>query len=183
MLYDFAELTEQDLARLWVRIPAGAPDACWLWQGRVQVDGYGQLACRRRWMRVHRIVCFLTYGIPPKLSPYAIHSCDQPLCCNPRHLRWGSHKDNGADMVIRNRCDRRPAAVRRWSPTFKALLFDRYRQKKSLTLLAREFGVDRASIRRALVRAGLRGSPKGESVVRASYKATHGRERRDGCEE
>lgn len=156
MLFDFADLTEQDLARLWARIPAGAPASCWLWQGPTQVDGYGRLTCRGSWPRVHRIVCFLFHGPPPKLAPNAIHSCDRPLCCNPKHLRWGSQKDNYADMVARNRYDKRAAAAPRWSATFKALLVARYKRNKCITSLAREFGYNRKSIRRALIRVGLR---------------------------
>lgn len=32
-----------------------------------------------------------------------LHACDRPLCFNPRCLRWGTQKENIADMYARNR--------------------------------------------------------------------------------
>ena len=32
-----------------------------------------------------------------------MHSCDNPICCNPKHLSKGTHKDNSDDKVRKNR--------------------------------------------------------------------------------
>ena len=32
-----------------------------------------------------------------------MHSCDNPPCCNPAHLRAGTHAENEADKWARNR--------------------------------------------------------------------------------
>jgi hypothetical protein len=37
---------------------------------------------------------------------FVLHSCDNPPCCNPRHLRVGTWADNTADMVERDRVSR-----------------------------------------------------------------------------
>lgn len=36
---------------------------------------------------------------------FALHSCDNRKCCNPRHLRWGDAKENACDAV--ERCEGR----------------------------------------------------------------------------
>lgn len=42
-------------------------------------------------------------GQPRPLAPAnrALHSCDRPICCNPRHLRWGTQQENVDDAVAR----------------------------------------------------------------------------------
>ena len=71
----------------------------------------------RRWLpprREYEIVFafFLTTGVEPgDLS--VCHSCDNPGCCNPRHLWLGTPADNYNDMVAK---DRASASYRR-APT------------------------------------------------------------------
>lgn len=43
---------------------------------------------------VHRLVCLLRHGNPPKEDSVASHLCDTPACCNPWHLVWKSNQAN-----------------------------------------------------------------------------------------
>jgi hypothetical protein len=45
----------------------------------------------------HRISLFLATGIFPQ--QLTLHSCDNPPCVNPNHLREGSYQDNAQDRV------------------------------------------------------------------------------------
>jgi hypothetical protein len=36
-------------------------------------------------------------------APVIMHTCDNPHCCNPRHLRAGSYADNIQDMYAKGR--------------------------------------------------------------------------------
>jgi hypothetical protein len=89
--------------RLWRRIDKSAgPDACWPWTGSADAQGYGMIAVRSGvTRRTHRVVFFITYGHWPQ--PECLHSCDNPPCCNPAHLREGTKLENAADCVGRSR--------------------------------------------------------------------------------
>ena len=42
-------------------------------------------------------------GVPPEKGRVMLHSCDEPLCINPDHLRWGTARENAMDCVNRGR--------------------------------------------------------------------------------
>lgn len=42
---------------------------------------------------------------PPAPANHGLHSCDNKLCLNPDHLRWGTHRENMQDIIdSRNYC-------------------------------------------------------------------------------
>jgi hypothetical protein len=52
--------------------------------------------------KAHRIAWMLpNYGILAGME--ICHSCDTPLCCNPKHLFIGTTQDNKDDMVRKGR--------------------------------------------------------------------------------
>lgn len=99
--------------RFWskVRRTKGATSTrCWAWQGGRDKDGYGKFAITlpaengrnpQAHVRAHRVAFALTKGDPKRLS--VLHSCDNPCCCNPAHLRTGTQAMNRLDCVKRNR--------------------------------------------------------------------------------
>jgi hypothetical protein len=75
---------------------------CWTWIGSRNRDGYGQFKLNGKLMRPHRVAYELAFGpIPP--GAQILHSCDNPSCCNPNHLRTGTHQDNMDDKAERGR--------------------------------------------------------------------------------
>ena len=82
-------------------------DDCWNWLGSIDTRGYGHLNVHGKTTRAHRYVYTLVYGeIPPGGGHHGTvvrHSCDNRICCNPRHLLTGSHADNMNDMKERQR--------------------------------------------------------------------------------
>lgn len=75
---------------------------CLEWQKTRVYRGYGQVWVRGKMVLVHREMASLIYG-PPKPKDFALHSCDNPPCINPQHLRWGTNSDNMKDMYARGR--------------------------------------------------------------------------------
>lgn len=75
------------------------PAGCWEWQGAVNSKGYGQVWCgsSKKVLYCHRIMSNAPAGST------VLHSCDNPLCCNPEHLSIGTAKGNSEDMVSKGR--------------------------------------------------------------------------------
>lgn len=90
--------------RFWARVDrSGGPDACWPWTGKSTMRyGYGLLTWKQRLVNAARLAYELVVGpIPAGLD--LLHSCDNPPCCNPKHLRPGTHMENMIDMDTRKR--------------------------------------------------------------------------------
>lgn len=77
---------------------------CWEWSRSRTPQGYGQLVFRRLLTGAHRVAYTIAKGEIPE-GMLILHSCDNPPCCNPDHLRAGTQKENGKDMKARKRCE------------------------------------------------------------------------------
>lgn len=81
---------------------SGGEDECWPFTGATTGGGYGHIMVDTVMKAVHRVAYEEAYGsIPDGLL--ILHSCDNPPCANPAHLRAGTLQDNMDDKVIRNR--------------------------------------------------------------------------------
>lgn len=88
--------------RFWGKVALTADDTrCWEWQGHRLPSGYGVLSCQNHPSRAARLAWAIANGRMPVLD--ILHSCDNPPCVNPNHLREGTHKENMQDMVKRGR--------------------------------------------------------------------------------
>lgn len=87
---------------VWKHIDKKGEDDCWEWMGYKNQDGYGQMKINYKTCHVHRLVYKQTRGsIPNKIC--VLHTCDNPSCCNPKHLWLGNHDDNMRDKKEKGR--------------------------------------------------------------------------------
>lgn len=78
---------------------------CWNWRASVDRWGYGQFkpVFGASPLRAHRVAWEIWSGQDVPDGMHILHSCDNPRCCNPEHLRIGTHQDNMNDKVSRGR--------------------------------------------------------------------------------
>lgn len=82
----------------------GEGDECWIWTGRTRPSGYGLFNLGPATsMQATHVVLGAYKGPPPFPGAFALHSCDNPRCVNPNHLRWGTSQDNADDREKRGR--------------------------------------------------------------------------------
>lgn len=79
-----------------------ANNDCLEWHIGSDKNGYGRISINKNRYKTTRVVCQLVYGEPTP-NQQALHSCDNPPCINPDHLRWGTIQDNHKDRAVRNR--------------------------------------------------------------------------------
>ena len=94
---------------VWRKVEKRRWNQCWPWtgytssgRGRIDIAGVqGVYAHRAAYLATH------PGSIPLRddgsKEQHVLHRCDNPLCCNPRHLFVGSHSDNIADKVAKGR--------------------------------------------------------------------------------
>ena len=91
---ELAERLASELTRM--------PNGCLVWTG-CTIRGYGQFTLHRKTYKTHRLAWSLANAQPVPEGMCILHSCDNPPCCEPSHLRPGTNAQNSADMVAKGR--------------------------------------------------------------------------------
>ena len=85
-------------------------DSCWLWHGAKPNHYPSFRLSRNKIVKAHRFSFEL---VNRKLSDdeCVLHSCDNPNCVNPAHLRAGDRTENNKERVAKGRSARPPTQV------------------------------------------------------------------------
>lgn len=134
------------MKRFWDKVEK--TDGCWLWQGRIDKDGYGHFNFEGNNILAHRMAYELCVGpIPEQMQ--VLHHCDNPPCVCPDHLFQGTPKINAEDREAKGR-----GAQPSGSKHGRAILIeekvkqirDEYKAGATQTYLAHKHGVSRSTI-------------------------------------
>jgi hypothetical protein len=92
--------------RFWSKVDIKGKDECWLWKSVTIKGGYGRFKINGKYLLAHRVAYMLLHGdIPEGID--ILHTCDKPPCCNPYHVKEGTHSDNMQDMIHKGRINER----------------------------------------------------------------------------
>lgn len=92
--------------RFWQLVDKKEDHECWLWKRPPSSNGYGRIRVKETGKEegAHRVSWWLHNNktdIPDGMV--VMHSCDNKLCVNPKHLSIGTFKENTHDMIKKGR--------------------------------------------------------------------------------
>lgn len=120
MRYDLTRdmVNESAVKRFWKRVNKRGKDECWEWTGAVSTvrkgviqvyGGYGRFSVFVPWLNrngaiyAHRIAYIIEHDCDIPAGMVIMHTCDNPPCCNPSHLRLGTYSENSQDRDDKGR--------------------------------------------------------------------------------
>lgn len=148
--------------RLMMDITKLGDEECWPWNGHRDERGYGKFTFHRKFHRAHRAMYQVAIGPTGDLD--VCHKCDNPTCCNPKHLFLGTQADNNRDRHKKGRYNSclRGEAVKNSILTAELVveLRKKYTGKYgSIRALMREYNLKNSVVRSAVKRVTWRHVP------------------------
>lgn len=91
------------IARFWSKVDVLKSEYdCWNWTASTRAGGYGKMKVGKVLKSSHRLAWEIIND-EPLGDRMALHRCDNPKCCNPKHIYAGTPSDNMIDVHQRGR--------------------------------------------------------------------------------
>lgn len=138
----------------WDRVDKRGEDDCWEWTGSRNRWGYGACQYGGKCVNASRAAYIDSFG--EILGGLVVcHKCDNPACCNPRHLFAAAQADNLTDCRNKGRArylygSGHPRPTAKLSEDDVRLAKKLYASGVTQTSIARQMGVNSATISRAV---------------------------------
>jgi hypothetical protein len=138
-------------------VPGASDDDCWKWTAAKNPQGYGKIGIGGKGSKIegaHRVSWVLHNNKEIPTGLFVLHSCDNPECTNPKHLRVGTKADNMKDMYNRARQGKRNLPIGENNAkavlTVEKVLHIRLSAKTN-GQLAEELGISKTCVRLARI--------------------------------
>lgn len=132
-------------SRFWNSVDRRGDDECWPWRGYGRDDGRGALADKGRLVFATHVSLEI-HGRPRPGNLWALHSCDNPPCVNPKHLRWGTPKENTMDAVDRGQLFHSFGEKHGFAKLTDELVIAIRRRDRTLADWSRELGITQTAL-------------------------------------
>jgi len=90
--------TTEPHVRFWKHVEIS--NDCWEWKASIHPNGYGRFNLNGKIVKAHRMAFFFAFGYWPKVC---MHTCDNPKCVRPFHLKNATQLENLRDMSAKGR--------------------------------------------------------------------------------
>lgn len=151
------------VTEFWSNVRRGREWDCWPWTG-YEEGGYGRFFWEGRMVGAHELALTFTTGERRTPGLDTCHSCNNPVCCNPAHLRFDTRASNVADMIAAGTARN---GSTRLDPERVRVIRERYSRGAAQSTLARDFEVA-PSLISAIVR-GRRWPNAGGPITERKY--------------
>lgn len=155
------------ITRFWRLVSIKAPEECWPWQGDAD-KGYGVFFYNGKMMRATELALSFWTGEKRHPSLDTCHSCDNPICVNPAHLRFDTRQSNVNEMHERGRA-RHASKI---TEEDIVLIRERRALGASQKDLAKDFGLTDSSV--SMIVRGIRW-PNAGGPIQTERMYQHGR--------
>ena len=150
------EYSEKNVSNFWSKVEKGPRSKCWPWKNSTRGPmGYGQFVVYRKGKSIntsaHRLAYLFNQGLRLRSSIEGLHirhTCDNPKCCNPHHLKAGTHQENMDDRSRRMRTAKPSLGYRKLSNEQLAELKIKRSQGYTIQQIATHFKISTSTASR-----------------------------------